>query len=53
MVPWAFDRVPPSDLWNAEAFEGAVMPFNVLADARDQRGAALTFFQERRALLSR
>jgi hypothetical protein len=52
VLPWAFDRVPASDLWNAEAFRGAVMPFSVIADSHDQRGAALTFFQERRALLA-
>lgn len=52
VVPWKFDRVPASDLWNADTFHGAVMPFSMLAVAHDQRAAALTFFQERRSLLA-
>jgi hypothetical protein len=52
VVPWAFDRVPASSLWNAEALQGAVLPFSALDVAHDQRAAALTFFQERRALLA-
>jgi hypothetical protein len=52
VVPWAFDRVPDSSLWNADAFKGAVLPFTALAGAADQRGAALDFFRERRALLA-
>ncbi len=52
VVPWAFDRVPESSLWNAEAFQGALLPFSALTGAPDQRGAALDFFRERRALLA-
>lgn len=52
VVPWEFDRVPPSDLWNATAFRGAVLPLSGFVDAPDQRAAALAFFRERRALLA-
>jgi hypothetical protein len=47
-------RVPsvPGDLWNATAFEGAVMPLGELVDAADQRAAALDFFRARRSALA-
>lgn len=52
VVPWSFDRVPPSELWNATAFHGAMLPLNSLLDAHDQRTFALDWFRERRALLA-
>lgn len=52
VVPWAFDRVPASDLWNATGFRGAAVRFREIAEASDQRAAALAFFRERRALLA-
>lgn len=51
VVPWTFDRVPPSPLWNAQGFRGAIMTFRELAGGSDQREAALAFFRERRTLL--
>lgn len=52
VAPWSFDQVPPSDLWNATAFGGAVLALGSLLDVHDQRGMALEWFRERRALLS-
>ena len=52
VVPWAFDRVPASDLWNAIGFRGAALRFSEIAEARDQRGAALDFLRARRSLLA-
>lgn len=52
VVPWAFERAPASALWNAEAFNGAVLRFSDFAEAPDQRARALTFLRERRALLA-
>ena len=43
---------PPSELWNATTFRGAVLPFTELVDAPDQREAALDFFASRRAALA-
>ena len=43
---------PPSDLWNATSFRGAILPYRQLVDAYDQRRAALDFFATRRAALS-
>ena len=42
----------PSDLWNATAFEGAMLSLPVLVDAVDQRATALEFFRSRRAALA-
>lgn len=52
VLPWTFDRVPESSLWNADVFHGAMLPFSALTGSHDQRGAALDFFRERRALLA-
>ncbi len=52
VAPWEFDRVPASDLWNAQAFRGAELPLSAFVDADDQRATALAFFRERRALLA-
>ena len=52
VVPWNFDQAPRSDLWNATAFKGAVLPLSSLLDAPDQREFALEWFRERRALLT-
>jgi hypothetical protein len=41
----------PSALWNAQPFLGAVLTYQELLDAADQRGAALEFFRARRDLL--
>ena len=53
VAPWAFDQVPSSDLWNATAFGGAELALGALLGAHDQRGMALDWFRERRALLAR
>ena len=42
---------PSSAWWNAESFQGAILPLSDLADAPDQRAAALRFFRERHAAL--
>jgi len=42
----------PGDLWNATAFEGAVMSLGELVGAADQRTAALEFFRIRRSVLA-
>ncbi len=52
VAPWKFDQVPPSDLWNATAFGGAVLTLGSLLDVHDQRTMALEWFRERRAFLS-
>jgi hypothetical protein len=52
VVPWSFDQVPPSELWNATAFRGGILPVSVLIDAPDQRTLALDWFRERRDLLA-
>ena len=44
--------MPPSDLWNATAFGGAMLTLSSLLDVHDQRTSALEWFRERRALLS-
>lgn len=43
--------VPPDPYWNAEHFPGAALSVVELADAPDQREAALTFFRRGRDLL--
>ena len=52
VAPWNFDQVPKSDLWNATAFNGAVLSLSSLLDALDQREFALDWFRERRAILT-
>jgi hypothetical protein len=42
----------PSSLWNATAFAGAILPYQELLDATDQRAVALDFFRTRRDLLA-
>lgn len=44
-------RPDPGELWNADGFPGAVLPFADLLAAEDQRAAALAFFRERLAAL--
>jgi hypothetical protein len=51
VVPFAFDALPPSDVWNAEGFRGAVCPLTELIDSSDQRAAALGFFRRCRDAL--
>jgi hypothetical protein len=53
VLPSQFDTVPASRLWNAEAFDGAILPLSEVVDAPDQRAATLAFFRERQALLVR
>jgi len=40
----------PDQLWNATAFRGAVLPLAELADAHDQRAAAMRFLRARAGL---
>jgi hypothetical protein len=47
--PWS--ARPTGDLWNAQGFPGAEMPYAELLEADDQRGAALDFFGARLAAL--
>ncbi|HEY3240504.1 MAG TPA: hypothetical protein VGL92_13115 [Acidimicrobiia bacterium] len=51
VLPWHFDELPGSDLWNATTFRGAILPFSDLVDAPQQRGAALAFMRARRAAI--
>jgi hypothetical protein len=51
IAPHAPDAVPPSDVWNAQSFRGALLPLSDLVDGPDQRTAALAFFQQARDLL--
>lgn len=51
VAPWANESVPPSELWNAESFRGAILALGDLVGADDQRGAALAFFRSRKELL--
>jgi hypothetical protein len=52
VTPWSFDRVPHSPLWDADTFAGALLSWDALAGADDQRRTALDFFRERLALLA-
>jgi hypothetical protein len=45
VLPQDFDALPPSRVWNAESFRGAVLPLRDFVDASDQRAAALAFFR--------
>jgi hypothetical protein len=42
----------PSPLWNAKSFAGAVLGYDKLLDAAEQRSVALGFFRTRRDLLA-
>jgi hypothetical protein len=53
VVPSHFDELPTSELWNARGFPGAILPLSEFVDAPDQRGRALEFFRDRRAVLER
>jgi hypothetical protein len=45
VLPANLDAARPSDVWNADAFRGALLPLTGLVDAPDQRGTALAFFR--------
>ena len=51
VIPASFATAPVSDLWNAQGFDGAVLPMAQLVDAPDQRAAALRFFRRCREAL--
>jgi hypothetical protein len=56
-VPYLYVTSPkvaavPGELWNATAFVGAILPFDELLDAPDQRVATLEFFRTRRSALA-
>jgi hypothetical protein len=51
VLPAHFDAVRDSEAWNAETFDGAVLPVSELVDAPDQRAAALTFLKRCRDVL--
>jgi len=53
VAPFEFDGAPASDLWNAESFRGAILPFSQFVDAADQRAAALAFYRRCRGALTR
>ena len=50
VTPWT-SQPADADLWNAAAFRGAELGWDAIADAGDQRAAALAFFRERLAAL--
>jgi hypothetical protein len=45
VLPANFETAPASDVWNADIFNGALLPLDELVDAPDQRAAALAFFR--------
>lgn len=49
---WHPEQVPPSDLWNAEDFAGAILPLSDFVDVDDQRLAVIEFLRVRRRLLA-
>lgn len=51
VLPSDFDTLPPSALWNAGGFDGAVLRLRDLVDEPDQRAAALAFLRDRRLLV--
>lgn len=51
VAPFDFDAAPASDVWNAEAFRGALHPLSEFVDSPDQRADALAFFRGCRDLL--
>jgi hypothetical protein len=51
VIPSNFEAVPASDVWNAQSFNGAVLPMSELVEAPDQRAAALTFYRRCRDVL--
>jgi hypothetical protein len=51
VLPSDFEAAPPSELWNATSFRGAILRVGELVDAPDQRAAALEFLRRGRALL--
>jgi hypothetical protein len=51
VLPANFDAAPASDCWNAHSFNGGVLRMSELADAPDQRAAALTFYRRCRDVL--
>jgi hypothetical protein len=53
VLPANFESAPASDVWNADTFNGAVLPLRELVDGPDQRAAALEFFRRGRDLLRR
>jgi hypothetical protein len=48
VLPRQFEALPPSQLWNADSFRGAILPLHEFVEAPDQRAAALRFFRSRR-----
>jgi hypothetical protein len=51
VVPFDFDAVPASAVWNAKAFRGAIQPLSEFLDSPDQRADALAFFRGCRDVL--
>jgi hypothetical protein len=45
IAPWT--ARPEGDLWQAQGFAGAELPYRALLDAEDQRALALEFFRLR------
>jgi hypothetical protein len=52
VLPWDFGAAPPSEVWNAEHFNGAILPFGELGGQADQRGTALAFLRQGRDLMA-
>jgi hypothetical protein len=50
VAPWVAPT--PGELWQAEAFAGAELPFATLLDVEDQRSVVLSFFADRLAALA-
>jgi hypothetical protein len=51
VLPANFENAPASDCWNAETFNGGVLPLMELVDAPDQRAGAVAFFRRCRDVL--
>jgi hypothetical protein len=51
VLPANFANAPASGLWNAQGFDGAVLPLSQFVDAPDQRAMALTFLRQCRDTL--
>ncbi len=52
VTPWHFGDVAPGELWDAEPFDGALLPLSAFVGAGDQRATALEFFRRRRDALA-
>ncbi len=52
VTPWNFEQLAAGPVWNATAFQGAILELPRILDAADQRAAALSFFRDARSALT-